>query len=175
MLDIQVQGAEDLRRMATALRRADRTDLARNLNKGMRRAADPMKRAVQDSAEGIHTTGFRKPGAKHPYEREATAKGTRKAIAEAVTVDVRVSEDDPRLRIQVQESKLPARLKGMPRKFDAGKKWRHPVEGNRNAWVDQIADPWFFPPIKEHLKDVRAEMGRAVDETREMLERATVG
>jgi hypothetical protein len=97
------------------------------------------------------------------------------AIAEAVTVEVRVSEADPRLRIQVSEAKLPERLKGMPRKFDAGEKWRHPTMGNREAWVSQVADPWFFPPIKDNLKLVRTELARAIDETREMLERATYG
>jgi hypothetical protein len=172
MLDVTVKGSEDLRRMARALRQADRVDLRRNLGKAMRRAGKPTLDAVKKSAEDIKTTGFRKPGARHPFEKVVEAHGTRRRIAEAATLDVRVEEDNPRVRFRIAEAKLPENLRSMPRHFDSGKPWRHPVLGNRNAWVSQTADPWFWPPIRDNIKTFRAEIDRALDETREMLERA---
>ena len=172
MLDVVVKGSEDLRKMARALRQADREDLRKNLGKALRRSADPMKKAVKDSAEHISTRGQRKPGARHPFAKKMEPKGTREKIAAAVTVDVKVEEDDPRMSIRVASRKLPAELKNMPQHFDSGEPWRHPVLGNREAWVEQTADRWFFPPIRDHIKDVRAEIDKALDETREMLERS---
>lgn len=171
MLDVRVEGAEDLRRMARKLRQAHRVDLGRNLSKGLKRAAEPMKRAVQDGALGIETHGFRKPGAKHPYDRASVPKGTRQKIADAVTVDVRVSEENPRMSIRVVKAKLPAELKNMPGHYDSGKKWRHPVDGNRNAWVGQIGKPWFEKSAKDHFDVVVKESQKAIGETRDMLEK----
>lgn len=171
MLDVRVDGAEDLRRMARKLRQAHRVDLGRNLSKGLKRAAEPMKRAVQDGALGIETHGFRKPGAKHPFDKALPPKGTRQKIADAVTVDVRVSEENPRMSIRVAKAKLPAELKNMPPKFDSDKPWRKPTLGNRNAWTAQVGKPWFEKSGKGHFDIVVKESQKAIDETRDMLER----
>jgi hypothetical protein len=42
-------------------------------------------------------------------------------------------------------------------------RWRHPVYGNRNAWVQQKADPWFYPPIEAAKPRFRAAVERGVD------------
>lgn len=172
MLDVTVKGSEDLRKMARALRRADREDLRKNLGKAMRKAGKPTLDAVKKSAEDIKTTGTRKPNAKHPFEKIVEPHGTRQKIADAATLDVKVEEENPRVRFRISAAKLPDNLKSMPRHFDAGKPWRHPVLGNRNAWVSQTADPWFWPPIRDNIKTFRAEIDKALDETRQMLERA---
>lgn len=173
MIDFKVQGSEDLRRMARALRLADTGGgMARDLQKAMKLSADPMKRSVQKAAEGIHTTGHRKPGAKHPFDKVLPPKGTRKKIAGAVTVDAKVSEDDPRLSIRVASAKLPPTLKNMPQRFDRGVPWRHPIPGGR-AWVSQESDPWFFENgVRPELRNVRERLDRAIGETRDRLERA---
>jgi hypothetical protein len=172
VLDIQVTGSESLRAMARALRQADQVGLGRELGKAMRQAARPTQQAVKDAAEHISTKGEKKPGARHPFDGSPPPHATRRAIAGAVTVDIRVNEDNPRVRIQVQNSRLPKALQGMPERFDAGKRWRHPTWGNRAAWSAQTSDPWFFKPIKDSLDDFRKEIDGALDRTREKLERA---
>jgi hypothetical protein len=172
MLDIQIKGAEDLRRMARALRQADRVDLRRELGKAMREAGQPTLDAVKRSAESITTRGFRKPGAKHPFAKVVAPHGTRRKIAAAATLDVKVEEDNPRVRFRISEAKLPEDLKGMARKFDSGTSWRHPVLGNRQAWVAQDADPWFWPPIRDNIKEFRRQIDQALDRVREKLERS---
>jgi hypothetical protein len=170
MLDIQVKGANNLREMAIQLRKADREDLGKELTKAVKRAAEPTLRDVRDSAKGINTTGVRKPGAKRPFVRVMPAKGTRAKIAGEVNFAVSVLAENPRVQFRAGRG-LPADLKAMPRKFDNPGTFRHPVMGNRDVWVSQTGDPWFFEPIRANLKTFRAEIDVALDNTRQMLER----
>lgn len=170
MLDVRIKGANDLRHMADLLRKADREDLGRGLGKAIRRAAEPTLRDVRESAKNIKTTGIRKPGARRPFVRVMPAKGTRAKIAESVTARVSVFAEDPRVQFRTGRG-LPPELAAMPRKFDQPGTFRHPVMGNREVWVSQRGDPWFWEPIKDNLKTFRAEIDRALDETRQMLER----
>lgn len=168
-VDIKVRGAEKLRLMAKQLREADRVDLLRGMQRAMKSAAKPTLQAIQQSARDIHTTGVPKPGAKHPFRGGGAAKGTREKIAAAAVADVNVTGDEPRIRFRVAASRLPTEIRNMPQKFDSGH-WRHPVMGNRDVWVAQTSEPWFWPPIRDHIKDFRAELDKAVDETRAKLE-----
>lgn len=172
MLDVQVRGADKLRKVAAALREADKVGLKRKLGRAIKQAAGPTLDAVKESARSITTRGMRRPGALHPFDRVVAPKGTRRKIADAVTADVRISEDDPRVSFAVKNAKLPLELRNMPRKFDSGDVWRHPVMGNREAWVGQVGDPWFWPPIRDHIKDFRTQIDEALDATREEIERS---
>lgn len=172
MLDIQMRGAEDLRKMARALREADKVGLGRELGKAIKDAAKPTERAIQESARNFQTHGVRRPGARRPFTRAMPSKGTRARIANAVKAEVRINEENPRVRFSVKNSQLPENLKGMPSKFDSPTPWRHPVLGNRNAWVSQTGSSWFWPPIRDRIKLFRAELDKALDRTREKLERS---
>jgi CelD/BcsL family acetyltransferase involved in cellulose biosynthesis len=169
-VDIKVRGAEKLRLMAKQLREADRVDLLRGMQKAIKAAAKPTLAAVQESARDISTKGIRKPGARHPFSGPTAPKGTRAKIAGAVVADVRLTGDEPRVRFRVAASRLPTNIRALPRKFDDGGTFRHPVMGNRDVWVSQTGDPWFWPPIRDHIKDFRAELDKAIDETRAKLE-----
>ena len=171
-LEIQIRGANQLKVMADALRKADREDLRRGLDRAIRKAAKPTVEAVKDAAEKIETRGIRKPGARRPFVALVAPKGTRKKIAEAVTATVSTGGENPRVQFRVQASKLPETLKNMPRKFDSGDVFRHPVMGNTNVWVGQTGKSWFFPPIKEKLPTFRAEIDKELDVVRQKLEAA---
>lgn len=169
-LDVTIRGAEKLRAMALALRKADRDDLRRGLQRAIKRAAKPTLEALRQSAQDIQTRGIRRPGAKHPFVAVTLPKGTRRRIAGAVVADVRLTGDEPRVRFRVANAKLPADIRALPRKFDDGGTFRHPVMGNREVWVSQTGDPWFWPPIRDHIKTFRSEIDKALDETRAKLE-----
>lgn len=47
--------------------------------------------------------------------------------------------------------------------LDRHTRWRHPVYGNREAWVQQQSDPWFYPPIEAAVPRFRAAVERGVD------------
>lgn len=169
-VQITIKGAEKLRAMALALRKADREDLTRGLQKAIKDAAKPTLRAVQESARDIHTAGLRKPGARRPFIGPTAPKGTRAKIADAVVADVTVGVDEQRVRFRVANARLPREIQVLPRKFDDGGTFRHPVMGNRQVWVSQTGDPWFWPPIRDHIKDFRAEIDKALEDTRRKLE-----
>lgn len=171
-LDIQVRGADQLKAMADALRKADREDLRRGLDRAIRKAAKPTVQSVKDAAEKIETKGVRKPGAKRPFVAAMASKGTRKKIAEAVSATVSTAGEDPRVSFQVRSARLPETLKNMPRKFDSGDVFRHPVMGNTDVWVGQTGKPWFFEPIRQKLPTFRAEIDKELGVVREKLERA---
>lgn len=168
---VTIRGTEKLRAMARALREADREDLLRGMQRAIRRAAKPTLKDVQDAAEHIRTSGVRKPGARHPFVHAVAPKETRKRIAGAVVADIKLRGDEPLVRFRVAKSRLPHDIQNMPRKFDDGA-FRHPVMGNRNVWVAQTADPWFWPPIRDNVKTFREQIDKAIDETREKLEAA---
>ncbi len=172
LLQVEIKGQDDLRRVARALRLADKDGLRRELATAIRQAARPTLDAIQASAGRISTRGYPKPGAVRRFTRPVPAKGTRAKIAAAVGSTVRVAEDNPRVSFTVRSARLPLELRNMPRKFDSGRTWRHPVMGNRNAWVGQSGQPWFWPPIRDNIKTFRGEIEQALERTREQIEGA---
>jgi hypothetical protein len=198
-LELKVEGANKLRIMADALRKADREDLRKGLDRAIRKAARPTLDAIQEGARNIQTTGFLKPpsrfvnlnttaltarqqraeqvqhssgltGLVHRFTAEIPSHHTREKIAKAVTATITTAGENPRVSFRVSEARLPKVLKGMPRKFDSGTRWRHPVMGNREVWVDQISKPWFWKPIERHIKDFREAIDAELDIVRQKLE-----
>jgi hypothetical protein len=169
-ISLTVKGADKLRTMARKLREASNVELPRELQKAIRTAAKPTLEAIQESARHISTKGIPKPGAKHPFRGPSKPKGLRQKIAEAVVADVQTGGDDPKVQFRVSQARLPDSIRQMPRKFDQGGTFRHPVMGNREVWVSQTGDPWFWPPIRDHIKDFRAEIDGALNEVARKLE-----
>jgi hypothetical protein len=169
-LDVQIKGANKLREMAIQLRLADKQVLGRELNKAIKDAATPTLKDIRDSAESLKTTGVRKPGAKHPFTKVMPPKGLRHKVAESVEAQVSVFAENPRVRFRTGKG-LPPELANMPRNLDSPGTFRHPVMGNREVWVSQRGDPWFWKPIERNLGTFRGEIDKALDRTREFLER----
>jgi hypothetical protein len=168
-IDLTIKGAEKLRAMAVALRAADKA-LPRKLRRAINDAAQPTLRNLRQAARDIRTRGEPKPGRKHAFRGPSTPKGLREKIANAIVIDVKLG-DDPKVAFRVDTSKLPENIQVMPRKFDQGGTFRHPVMGNREVWVSQTGDPWFWPPIRDNIKTFRAEIDKALEETRAEIER----
>lgn len=153
-LEVQIRGANRLDETVDRLRRANRTDLLRAMDRGIRKRAKPTVRDIKESAEHINTRGIRKPGAKRPYLAGSSSKGTRKKIAAAVSAVVSTSGEES--KVAFRESLTRAGLGNLPRRLDEPGTFRHPVQGNTDVWVAQTGDPWFFPPIKKNLPEIRA-------------------
>jgi hypothetical protein len=168
--ELTIHGQQKLRDVARALRQANRRDLQRGLQKAIRDGAKPTLDAVRRSAREIQTEGIRRPGARRPFTMASLPKGLREKIAAACVADIRTRGEDPLVRFRVAESRLPANIRVMPRKFDDGGTFRHPVMGNRNVWVSQTGDPWFWPPIRDHIKTFRALIDAELDKVKEKIE-----
>ncbi len=171
-LTITVRGAYKLRALAVRLDAyGDGRKLRVKLGKALRKAAEPTVRDVRQAARDIRTTGLPKADRRHAFRGAGGAGGIRERIANAVTLEVKVSQADPLVRFRVNSGKLPAVDAVMPRKFDDGGTFRHPVMGDRDVWVGQTADPWFFPPIQKNIRLFRAEIDRVLGEVAAEIER----
>jgi hypothetical protein len=120
VLDIQVRGANKLRAMADQLRKADKEYLGRQLARAIKRAAEPTLKDLRESARNIHTSGVRKPGARHPFVAVMPPKGTRAKIADSITASVSVMSEKPARAVQ-DRPRPTGREPNMPRKFDQGR------------------------------------------------------
>jgi hypothetical protein len=170
MLDVRIKGANDLRHMADLLRIAHREDLGRRLGKAVKTAGETTLSDLKKSAENIHTRGIRKPDAKHPFIHAVPPKGTRRRIAGSAEIRVSVLSDNPRVQFRIGRGLED--LANLPRRLDEPGTFRHPIMGNREAWVAQTGDPYFWRPIRDNLDTFRARIDEALDETRQMLETA---
>lgn len=77
-------------------------------------------------------------------EREVGRAGLRDTIARAIRQYQRDRGNDVGFMIRVNTANLPADQRRLPRYMNRGS-WRHPVFGNREAWVQQTVTPagWF--------------------------------
>lgn len=136
-LDVQVD-AGDLRALMQALKEMEGgKPLAAALRKGLRSAAEPIKRQVQGNA----SWSSRIPG--------------------AVSIGTAFSARRTGVFLRVNAKKAPH---ARPFENDGkGGTFRHPVFGT-DTWVTQSARPFFFPEALRHLPEVEEAAAKAVDE-----------
>jgi HEAT repeat protein len=143
----RVVGAEDLAAVAKALRQAGDKDLRKELYRGLRRAVKPL---IADARQHARDT---LPKAGGLNERVARSK---------FRVTVRGAGRNPGVRITAT---------GLDRRLDTDGRIRHPVYGNRDAWVQQQVKPhWFQTPMQAGAGEVRRELQRVVDDIAKRLE-----
>lgn len=136
-LDVVID-PQDLRGLMTALRQLeDGKVLAAALRKGLRNAADPIKRQVQANA----------------------AWSSR--IPAAVAVGTAFSKKRTGVFLRVSSKKAPH---ARPFENDgSGGTFRHPVFGS-GTWVSQVARPFFFAETAQHMPEVERAALAAVDD-----------
>ena len=165
--------------VAAALRDGPR-EVRNEFNARTRRIAQPvinrMKAAVQGtSASASSTGGGSAARAAHllsgpmTYRRfagiAAGGTGLRAAVGNTLHVSRRTGGSLMGLRIDSQGSRMPGDQRKLPAYMDVGQ-WRHPVLGNRAAWVTQTVAPtgWFTKTARESLPLVRDQATEAVAE-----------
>lgn len=123
-------------------------------------------RGVTVNANEAVTTGKRLISRRDYDKRRMQARGVRDAIAAGVRLSNRKSGRFAGVTIRSSGSKLPPDQKTLPRAMNRGK-WRHPVFGNRNNWVEQVVTPvkWFDDPGKKAKPSIYREVTVAVKET----------
>lgn len=175
MLDVRVHGEAEIRRVAAALRRADREDLRRELAKQIRAAGRVVARDVQDAVTSLPIRGFPYPGRRRAFSaaRWSPTHQLRALVAAGVSLHVAVTETDPRVRFRASGAKVPGEHgASMPRRLDDAAGWRHPVLGNRQVWVRQQGRPWFASTIYRGRPTFERHLGEALDDVRRAIETA---
>lgn len=159
-MDIKVRDAGDLKQVARQLRDvADGKELRRELTGGIRKVLQPVAarvRAVYRAQPSRHRGG----------------RSLRGALAKATRVEVRTSGRMAGARIRVDGRKLPAGDKALPRYVEAEKRpWNHPVFGDRDTWVTQVARPTFYAVVTPHADDAGRAIDQVIADVKQKLER----
>jgi len=184
---VEIKGTRDFRVVAARLRAAGDGRLRREMARRMRTAAQPAVTAAQREVLGLSNQASRGGGgqarAAHTLSRarrvtERTkarayaGRGLRATVARATRVQVALGGRSAGVRIRTQTRHLPPDQRRLPRHLDRGQ-WRHPVFGNRDAWVTQTASPpgWFTTTMRRHGPRIRARAGEAVDAIAQQIAR----
>lgn len=137
---VQFHGAEVFKRAARDLRAAGRKDLMNEMRRDIRTSAKPAVQAAKQAARAIPSKG--------------RGTGLRTRIAAAIGVQIRTGAKTAGVRIRVASSRMPADQRKLPRALDVSRGWRHPVYGNRNAWVTQDGHPYFLKTLDRHRRPI---------------------
>lgn len=179
-MEFQISTA-DWSKAASALKHSDK-DLYKALRKAVRDAAKPlltdMRKAVKSidsSASGGGGGGNARAAwalrghagtssgvllASGLAAKAAGRSGLRDTVARSTRVKIRDSGAQAGARIAVEG--MPPDQRSLPAYLDQGS-WRHPVMGNRHAWVTQTASPpgWFTKTAEQHLPKARQKVEAA--------------
>lgn len=97
----------------------------------------------------------------------------RTAIADRMTVDVRISGKSGGARIRARKPGMPRGFHNAPKRTNSHQ-WRHKVFG-RDVWVTQISSAagWFDDPIDAGAPRFRAAARRALSNVADRIDRKT--
>jgi hypothetical protein len=172
-LEFRVRGAQQLTDLSRQIREVGDRELRAELRRGFRDAGKPvvadLKQAVRSisSTADSHGGGSRARAAHRNARRVTRAHGLRNRIASLIRFKVTLSGRNVGVRVEVDTSGLPPDQRTLPQHLDAADGWRHPVYGNRDAWVTQHGQPWWEVTIARHQaqfeRDAAAVMERVAD------------
>jgi len=170
-----LRGGAELKRTAAVLRAAGREDLLREVRKAVKSEAQPTLADLKTSALHVRITGER-TGAVRKFTKKTADKHLRQRMADATIVEIKTSGKETRIAFHTVVSRM-GNARVLPRYIDMGERgatttghgkgrsgWRHPIMGKRSRWAASQGEPWFFPPIKEHLPEFRERISGALDE-----------
>lgn len=166
MFRVQITGEHNVRNMARAV--ADGPDHMRaNLARAMRSAAQPTLRAVKQAIQTNRIRGYRTGGRR--YRGPSTPKRLRARIAAAIHLDLDVGSLSPRAQFTVRTSAVGAGR--VPEYIESGRRWRHPIMGNREAWASSQGEPYFERTVQRHQPLFARRTNEAVERTARAIAR----
>jgi hypothetical protein len=149
-VELRIEGADQLLRLAAELKAAGRADLKREMLRGFRAETAPIIADIHASASRIlpHRGGL-----------------SDRVAADRVTAVTRTTGSGVGIRIKgVGKENL--------RRIDAGLV-RHMLFGNRSFWYGQnVRAGWFTHPILVHLPSLQRQLIAAMDRTAVKLRRS---
>jgi hypothetical protein len=167
MLSLTVAGAAELRAVALAMRRGQGT-LRSELTAAFKRAGNDTLRKVKRNVTTMDIRGYRVGG--RPFREARPGTGLRRRIAAVTELEVSTSAAGPRVRFVVRTDRLGSARK-LPFYLDQGRRFRHPIMGNRSRWATSVGKPWFRREIQRDLRRFEAECQKAIDNTIRQIER----
>lgn len=189
-IDLRIEGANEIERVARALKAEGGTKLRREFGKALQKEGKPAVAEARRNVMALDVKGARGGGGSSRVshgtrvrfstdsEGEEVVKtslgrsGLRDVIARATRMEIKWTGRSVGVRIFTDGRKLPADQRSLPRHMNKGS-WRHPVFGT-DAWVTQTASPagWFDRAMDKHKDDMRRAMVRVMEKFAERIDRA---
>jgi len=141
----------DLRRISRELRSMDNKEIKKRFTKELRAAAKPLVPVVRSSIRSI------------PSKRGYSPQGLRGQLARATRLEVKTVGRQAGVAIRVDGRKMPSHMKGLPKAVEGKKRWRHPVFGHREVWVQQPPQPYFYKVVRAAGPASRRAVSRVLD------------
>lgn len=166
-VEIEVK-ADDFRNLARVMKQeADGKRLRRDTIRNLRIAVNPAVAEVRAAVRALPSEGGPRDGAQ-----------LRQKVAQQVRPHVRFSGRSPGVSIKASKRGMPRNFKNAPKRLNARGGWRHPVYGNREAWVHQsVSRPgWFDETLRRRRDRYRKAVNDAVvDMARRIASRGNRG
>ena len=161
---VTIRDSGDLKRVNRQLReQANGKELVRDLRTGLRDVLRPIANEVKVAHRSAPS---RRGGARR------RGGSLRAALARATRVEVRTTGRMAGARIRVDGRKMPAGQRSLPAYWEGYKRpWRHPVYGDRDAWVTQSARPTFDRTVEPHEDEADRKVEQVLEGIRRKLER----
>lgn len=138
--------------LGKALKGAANKELRKQLRKDIREAGKPVVVKMRKNARGI--SGAPKEWKKKAAQRTSLKMNTTKRKAGIRIITTKPPKETP-----------------IGRYMNRGK-WRHPVFGNRNNWVEQRVNPnWFDAPAKQSHRVMVTKVANALQKVVEQIAR----
>lgn len=140
-MELQTKAGDDFYRLSKALKNAGKTELRKELNKGLRQGAKPLIPRARAEARRVlpHEGGLAERVARAPMR-----------------VQVRTGAQTAGVRIVVGKDRSGAR------RANQGEV-RHPVFGNREVWrTTKVPPGWFDRPMEHGAPYIRPELEKAM-------------
>lgn len=142
---------KDLAQISRELRKMDDKTIIKGFRKELRKAGAPLVPAVRASIRRI------------PSSRPYSAQGLRGQMSRATSLQVKTTGKQASVIIRVDGRKMANRSKSVQAYMEGSKqRWRHPVFGNTNVWVQQPAQPYFYKVMATAGPRARLAVGRVM-------------
>ena len=143
-----------------------RRDLQKKMRRNIRTAARPVIADLRSAVMAVDVKSSQGGTA-----RPDNSTGLRARVGGALMV--RTGKRG--IRIRVDAKKVGEHGRSLPRYLDADlnryKRWAHRVFGDRDVWVAQQGEPWFFTTIRQHYPTFRRAVLNAMAEAERELTR----
>lgn len=152
--------SDDVKNLAKVLRKVS-PELGRDMRRAIRTAARPV---VQDMKSEIGGNMMNAQSRAVDPSRHFTGGGGG-GITAKMERSVRIQISSGRVRIYVASAVMGSAMR-VPAYIDSGAAWRHPVMGNRNAWVSQTgsAKGWFTDTSRRHFPQISRDVKNTLDD-----------
>lgn len=128
------KSGKDLRVVSAQLRRAGDGRVKKQFARNLRAAAAPMVPLVRASIAAIPAKG-------------PASTGLRQRMQRATRLSVKTVGRSASVSVMVDPKKMPDGQKSLPQYMEGAEghaRWRHPVFGDPDKWVQQPSHPYFF-------------------------------